>query len=265
MIRLVISNQRGGVAKTTTAATIGRALADRGMKTLLIDTDSQGSMSAILGLKPQYHLYDFLIKQIKLEECLVPAGPNINVLCSDRKTTEAEDVITGQTLREITFEKLFGEYERGYDAVLIDVAPSITLFQTCAMVYARQVLIPVGMETLSVQGASASIQAAESLNTFFKREPAIRAIGILPVMVDRRMQMTDAVMAALTDMGAKKDVAILPSIRIDQTVVRAARNRQFLQDFDTKSKALEDYNRAVDELLIVLGQQKDDVRNAQTA
>jgi chromosome partitioning protein len=222
-------------------------------------------MSTILGLKPQYHLYDFLIKQIKIEECLVPAGKNIDVLCSDRKTTEAEDVITGQTLREITFEKLFGDYERGYDAVLIDVAPSITLFQTCAMVYTRQVLIPVAMETLSVQGASASIQAAESLNSFFKRDPAIRTIGILPVMVDRRMQMTDAVMSALEDMSAKKGVALLPHIRTDQTVVRAARNRKFLADFDPKSKALEDYTKAVDELLAVLGRQQADVRQAQGA
>jgi len=265
MIRLVISNQRGGVAKTTTAVTLGRCFAEKGLRTLIIDTDSQGSISTILGLKPQYCLYDFLIRQIALRECVVAAGENIEILCSDRKTTEAEDIITCQTLREITFEKLFGEYEQGYDAVLVDVAPSITLFQTCAMVYCRQVLIPVAMETLSVQGASASIQAAEALNAFFKRNPAIRTIGILPVMVDRRMQMTDAVMKALEDMSAKKEVPLLSMIRTDQTVVKAARSRQFLADYDPKSKALEDYRRAADELLAVLSRQSSDVREAQIA
>jgi chromosome partitioning protein len=244
---------------------LARCFAEKGLRTLLIDTDSQGSISTILGLKPQYHLYDFLIKQIAFKECIVSAHPLIDVLCSDRKTTEAEDIIAGHTLREITFEQLFAEYEHGYEAVLIDVAPSITLFQTCAMVYTRKVLIPVGMETLSVQGASASIQAADALNTFFKRTPSIQTIGILPVMVDRRLQMTDAVLNALEEMSAKKAVSLLPLIRTDAAVVKAARSRQFLADFDPRSKALEDYVKAADALLSVLHDQSDARDQAQTA
>ena len=71
MIRLVVSNQRGGVAKTTTAVNLARCFADRGLKTLLIDTDSQGSIGTILGLKPQFTLHDFLIRQMVLKECVV--------------------------------------------------------------------------------------------------------------------------------------------------------------------------------------------------
>lgn len=266
MIRLVVSNQRGGVAKTTTAVTIARCLADRGMRTLLIDTDSQGSISAILGLKPELHLYDFLVSQMSFKNCIVQACANLDVMCSDRKTQQAEDLITTQTLREITFEQMFSQHEDGYQAVIIDVAPSLTLFQTCAMVYTRQVLVPVAMETLSVQGAAASIQAGHSLNSLFKRKPDICVVGILPVMVDRRLNMTDIVMNTLEELSSRDSVPILSSIRTDTSVVKAGRHKKFLVDYDPKSKALEDYNKAAEELLRML-QERDNAntRQLQTA
>ena len=238
MIRLVVSNQRGGVAKTTTAVNLARCFADRGLKTLLIDTDSQGSIGTILGLKPQFTLHDFLIRQMLLKECVVPAHDRIDVLCSDRKTMQAEDIISGQTLREVHFEQVFGETgaDKEYEAVVIDVAPSLTLFQTCAMLYTKQVLIPAAMETL--QGASASISSASELNRLFKREPGISSIGILPVMVNNRLQMTQTVINALTDMSQELKVPLLPPIRTDTAVVKAARSKMFLADFDPKSKAL---------------------------
>ena len=154
-IKIVISNQRGGVAKTTTTLTLARYLADQGRKVLVLDTDPQGSITPVLGLKPTANLYDFLVKNFRFEECLTPAHPNIDVICSARNTLEAEHSILGQVFREFIFEKVFGPYQGRYDAILVDVAPSISLLQTCAMIFCRQVLIPVAMETLSLQGCSA--------------------------------------------------------------------------------------------------------------
>jgi chromosome partitioning protein len=266
MMRIVVSNQRGGVAKTTTAVNLARCFADRGLRTLLVDTDSQGSVGTILGLKPQFTLHDFLIRQMILKECVVSAHERIDVLCSDRKTMQAEDIISGQTLREVHFEQVFAETgaDRDYDAVVIDVAPSLTLFQTCAMLYAKQVLIPAAMETLSVQGASASISSASELNRLFKRHPGITSIGILPVMVNNRLQMTQTVLNALTDMSSELKVPLLPPIRTDTAVVKAARSKMFLADFDPKSKALEDYENAATILMKALMPTKPDDVSIET-
>jgi len=125
------------------------------------------------------------------------------------------------------------------------------------MVYAKQVLIPVGMETLSLQGATASIQVAESLNHLFKRVPPVKTVGILPVMVDRRLAMTDTVLDTLQVLSSRHDVPILPVIRTDTAVVKAGRHRRFLADYDPKSKALEDYQKTADELLSRLQVSKD--------
>ena len=90
MIRLVIANQKGGVAKTTTALHLARYFAEQGLRTLLIDTDPQGSIGLALRLQPKFYLYEFLIQNYRLTDCVVEADPNIYVLNRNRHTLEAE-------------------------------------------------------------------------------------------------------------------------------------------------------------------------------
>jgi chromosome partitioning protein len=249
MIKFVVSNQRGGVGKTTTATTLARCFADRGMKTLLIDTDSQGSVQQILGIKPEYVLYDFLIGQIALRTCVEQVHPKIDVLCSDRRTMEAEDVITSRMGREMTFEQAFGPHEQNYDAIVIDVAPSLNLFQTCAMMFTRNVLIPAAMDSLSAAGAASNFQAMDTINRMFKVDPPIKAVGLLPVIVDRRLQMTDLVLESLEGLSTRTGTPVFVPVRTDTSVVKCGRQKKFLVDYDPKSKALEDYNKVADQLL----------------
>src|SRR3954469_23347905 len=102
MLRLVVSNQRGGDAKTTTTVTLARYFADKGKKVLVIDTDPQGSIGVILGLKAQdKSLHNFLIKDYNFRECLVTPRENIDVLPSNRQTVETEAVLMGHTAREL--------------------------------------------------------------------------------------------------------------------------------------------------------------------
>lgn len=259
-IKIVVSNQRGGVAKTTTTLSMARYFADSGRKVLIIDTDPQGSITPLLGLKPTANLYDFLIKDFRFEECLTKAHPNIDVICSTRNTTEAEHHILTQVYREFVFDKVFSPYEEQYDAIVVDVAPSISLLQTCAMIFCRQVLIPVAMETLSLQGCSASINAASVLNSQFRDAGTVnvKTIGILPVMVNPRLQMTDLVMRALKQLSETYKVPILPSIRQDVEVVKAAKMRKFLADHAPGSRALLDYGEAMKQLLEYIDAGKDD-------
>ena len=255
MIKLVISNQKGGVAKTTTALSIARYFADQGRRVLIIDTDPQGCVAMTLGLKPEKYLSHFVIHNHTFESCLTPAGERIDVIASNRETVQAEAVLLNVPAREMSFSHLFSRYDVAYDVVLIDVAPSINMMQTCAMVYARQLLIPISMDTLSLQGAVACLQTAQFMNEMYRVE--IKPVAFLPVMMDKRFQMTALTLEALAQYSQRFNVPVLPGIRTDQAVVRCARSRQFLADFDPKSKALEDYTAAAQQLAEILNERTE--------
>jgi chromosome partitioning protein len=225
---------------------LAREFADRNKRVLVVDTDPQGSVSSVLSLKPEYGLYNFVIEKLRLDDCIVPVSKNLHVLCSSRETTKVETILMGNVAREHAFTQLFSMVDKNYDVVLIDVSPSITLLQTCAMVYAEQVLIPIGMDTLSFQGAMASIEASKSLNQLLKVN--IRTVGLLPVMVDRRLAMTTTVLEGLEGLSVGMNIPLLHAIRTDQSVTKAARAGQFLIDYDPKCKAVEDYHQVADEL-----------------
>ena len=139
--------------------------------------------------------------------------------------------------------------------MLIDVAPSINLLQTCAMIYAQQLLIPVAMDPLSLQGAVASIETSKTLNQLFKT--SIRPVAILPVMVDRRLQITEVIMDSLKDLCDRFSIPMLPVIRTDSTITKATRAKQFLADYEPKCKAMEDYEVSSQKLLEILKDQID--------
>lgn len=151
--------------------------------------------SALHRHRPAKNLHSFLIRKHTFADCVVQAHERIDVLCSDRETVQTETILMGETACELTFANVFPAVDHRYDLVLIDVAPSISLLQTCAMLYAQKILIPVSMDPLSLQGAAASIETARTLNGIFKTN--IETVGILPVMVDRRLQMTQVVLASL--------------------------------------------------------------------
>ena len=101
MIRIVVSNQRGGVSKTTTTTTLAREFADQGKRVLIIDTDPQGSVSSILNLKPEYGLYNFVIQKLRFEDCIVQVSANLHVMSSSRETTKVETILMGNVVESM--------------------------------------------------------------------------------------------------------------------------------------------------------------------
>src|SRR4051794_33308748 len=184
MIKLMVGNQKGGVGKATTAIALARCFADRGMRTLLIDSDPQGSVTVTLRLKPEAYLADFILNQLRLPDCVIQVCSNLDILCGNRETTAMEQRIFTMYGREHVFQNAFRMYEESYDAVVVDVAPSISLLQACSMVYCENVLIPVSMDTLSVSGAGATIFSARTIGDSVRTQ--ICPFALLPTIVNKR-------------------------------------------------------------------------------
>jgi len=268
VIKLMFGNQKGGVGKTTTAIAMARCLADQGIKTLLIDGDPQGSIAVTLRLKPENYLSDFMLNQLRLQDCVTQVASNLDVLCGNRETSAMEQRIFTMYGREHVLQNALRIYEDSYDAILVDVAPSISLFQACAMVFCENVLIPVSMDTLSVSGAGATIFSAKTISDSVRTH--IRPLALLPTIVNRRYGLTDVVMKMIEQLSQTYKIPVLNAIRTDQTVGRAARLHQMLADVDPKAKALEDYTAATSALLNLLGyspksQEEPDVASVPAA
>jgi chromosome partitioning protein len=247
MIKLTIANQRGGVGKTITALTLARCLADTGKKVLLIDTDSQGSVRVALKLQPTGWLHQLVDNQAGLSEVISKTASNVDVICSDRRTQRVEAMLNSAVAKEMTFYGLLAPAEPNYDVILFDVSPSISALQSCAIAYTKNVLIPVAMDSLSIEGAMASMQSIDLLNRLLRL--GCRCVGFLPTMVDRRTSATEVVLHTLDTLSKEESIRILHGIRTDQAVNKALRQCMFLQDFDPKSRALEDYQVAHKELM----------------
>jgi chromosome partitioning protein len=250
MIKLVVSNQRGGVGKTTTALSLARYLAEQKKRILLVDTDPQGSIAAALGLRPKMYIAHFIGHRYALEDCMVQAHPYIDVMCSNRETVQAEGMLMGSVGREQAFVHLFTPIEAQYDAIVFDVAPSVTLLQTCAMVYCGQTLLPVDMDPLSFHGAVATHELTRILNELI--HASISVTALLPTQVNQRLQMTQMISKSLESFAEKNRIPILNAIRTDTTVAKATRQRVFLQDFDPACKAIEDYHQAFETLMQII-------------
>jgi chromosome partitioning protein len=263
MIRLVIANQRGGVGKTTAAVNYAWFLANsRGLRTLLVDTDSQGSVGVMLNLKPKHYFSHFLVNKFPLEECVIAAGKNLDVLCGNKDTVQAESALAGAVVRELALKILLEPYEARYDAVVIDVSPSINLLQTCAMVYARNVVIPVNMDLLSLNGANAAYDMIRLLNDLIRAE--IRPIGLMPCQVDQRLSVTTLVQQGLEKMAAMFHIPVLPAIRTDQAVNKAFRSRKALLEHDPGAKAAQDYLAAFEKITASIEGSREQIPGKQT-
>lgn len=259
-IRVTVSNQKGGVGKTTTVLTLARCFADEGRRVLMIDTDPQGNLWTTLsglerfqnGGKPQYWIHQlFGDEPVAATQMAVPVHERISCIFSDRRMFFAESRLAGTTAKEMILNSLLSVAEQQYDVILFDVAPSISHIQTCAVAYTRNILIPVGMDNLSVEGAMSSMQTIDLLNRMLKLE--CRCVGFLPTMVDMRLSATEVVMHALRERSEAMGVPLFPGIRTDQAVNRSLRAGKFLQDHDPRSRALEDYQKTCKQLIEDLG------------
>ncbi len=246
MIKVVLSNQRGGCGKTTTTLALARYLADKGKRVLIVDTDPQGSIQVTLGLKPTNFISHFIAQRYALKDCVVPAHSLIDVMCGNRDTVLAEASLMGAVGREQAFIHLFRPFESDYDVILFDVAPSVTLLQTCAMVYCGQAVVPVDMDPLSFHGVVATHELAKILNDLVRASVQIAAV--IPTQVNQRLQMTEVILKSLQGFAERTGIRILSSIRTDTSVAKATKQRQFLQDFDPTCKSVLDYTVAFDEI-----------------
>src|SRR5690242_232938 len=153
MRKIAVVNMKGGVGKTTTAVHVAAGLAARGRRVLLIDADPQGNIGHGFRVRHTHTIEDLLIGTVAAEAAIVRGvRERFDVIASTPAAFALEQRLAGQTQREtILARRLRGLVD--YDAVVIDSSPAMNLLTYNALLYAEELIVPVGMDLMAIIGA----------------------------------------------------------------------------------------------------------------
>lgn len=193
---IAVANQKGGVAKTTTVASLGAAWAEMGRKVLLIDLDPQACLTFSLGLDPEsleFSVHDVLLGRVDARLAIVSTEDGPDLLPATIDLAGAEAHLLTRTGREYALKTALEDVADDYDVVVLDCSPSLGVLTINALTAADEVLIPLQCETLSHRGVRQLLDTVGDVQRLCNRNLRIR--GVLPTMYDGRTNLSRAVLA----------------------------------------------------------------------
>lgn len=222
---LTVSNQKGGVGKTTTTVNLASALARRGANVLVIDLDPQGNASTALGVahRPEItSVYDVLLGDDTMHDALQQSTDHENLFCvpSTINLAGAEIELVSLVAREqrlrTALESFLQESERKFHYVFIDCPPSLGLLTVNAFVAAQEVLIPIQCEYYALEGLSQLLGNIQLIQKHLN--PGLRVSTILLTMFDARTNLAHEVAAEVREHFPTETLAaVIPrSVRVSE-------------------------------------------------
>jgi len=203
---LAIANQKGGVAKTTTVASLGAALVERGSRVLIVDLDPQACLTFSLGVDPEdveLSLHHVLTKGVDAAEVILETEDGVDLLPATIDLARAEaDLLTRTGREHVVKTALEGLAERedgkaAYDWILLDCPPSLGVLTVAALTAAHAVLIPLQCETLSHRGVGQLLDTVHDVRRFTNKE--LQVWGVLPTLYDGRTLHARAVLDTIAE------------------------------------------------------------------
>lgn len=246
---IAISNQKGGVGKTTTAINLSACLAEKNKKVLVVDIDPQGNTTSGLGVEKdnlEQTVYHMLIRECSLEDCIQrEVLPNLSVLPSDVNLAGAEIELIGIDDKEYILKNEIDVIRDNFDFVIIDCPPSLNLLTVNAMTTADTVLVPIQCEYYALEGLS---QLLHTINLVKERlNPILEMEGVVFTMFDARtnlsLQVVENVKENLNQTIYK---SIIPrNVRLAE----APSHGKPINLYDPKSAGAEAYRDLADEVI----------------
>lgn len=197
---IAVTNQKGGVAKTTTAASLAVALAELGQQVLVVDLDPQACLTFSLGVDPEdldVSVSHVLTQGVDAAEVILATDEGIDLLPATIELAGAEAALLTRTGRELTLRMSLEEAAASYDWVFLDSPPSLGVLTVNALTASREVLIPLQCETLSHRGVGQLLDTIHDVRRLLN--PRLGILGVLPTLYDSRTNHAKAVLADIEE------------------------------------------------------------------
>jgi chromosome partitioning protein len=204
---LALANQKGGVAKTTSVASLGAAFAEHGRRVLLVDLDPQACLTFSLGVDPdavESSVHDVLVGGAALGDVVVGCDEGVDLVPSTIDLAGAEAVLLSRPAREYVLQGALDDVRRDYDVILLDCSPSLGVLTLNALTAANGLIIPMPCEMLSHRGVGQLLDTVRDVKRILNKK--LRVIGILPTLYDGRSLHSREV---LEDVGTRYDLPVL--------------------------------------------------------
>ncbi|GAB3877505.1 ParA family protein [Terrabacter terrigena] len=204
---IALANQKGGVAKTTSVASIGAALAEQGQRVLLVDLDPQACLTFSLGVDPdtvERSVHDVLTGTAGLADVVITCDEGLDLVPSAIDLAGAEAMLLPRPGREYVLRSALEGAETAYDVVILDCSPSLGVLTLNALTAADALIIPMPCEMLSHRGVGQLLDTVADVQKILNRD--LEVWGILPTLFDGRSNHAREVLA---DVGERYDLPVL--------------------------------------------------------
>ncbi len=231
---------KGGVGKTTTSVNLAAGLALAGYRVLLVDTDTQGQASYMLGVKPEYGLAELVNKEVSPQKALYKARERLWLLAGGRSLAGLKRLIDRKDFGgELTLAETLKPFEKHFDFIVVDSSPGWDPITVNVLFFVQEILIPVSLEVMSLQGLS---EFSKSLATIQKYRDDVGISYIVPTFLDYKIASRVDIYEKLKELYGSY---LCTPVRYDSSLSEAPAYGQTIFEYDDDSTGVVDYKALV--------------------